>query len=271
MRLVYDYKSYRVFLKDFYLTQKRKNSSFSYAAFARQLGLSSPAHIQLILSGKRNLTIHNIHLVADALSFSINELEFFETLVHFTQAESNSEKQFYERRLQELHKDKPESSSRLKVSFLLSSGILPALLLSIEGKHKDHALSGGEPFGYSPAATKTILTQLLNEGIVTCEQNIYKLNQRHLILHDKKTRSQAQKQFLNQQLRLSVRAFDKMYNQDAKFFAHTFTIAPASFQKYQDEIKALLEKVTKLSDEESGEKVMQLNIQLFPYEKTLLS
>ena len=58
-----------------------------------------------------------------------------------------------------------------------------------------------------------------------------------------------------------------MYNQQGKFFAHTFTITENGLDKYSDEIKTLLEKITKLSDEETGTQVMQLNIQLFPYEK----
>jgi len=267
MRLVYDYASYRLFLKDYYLSQKTKNPSFSYGVYAKQLGLSSPAHIQLILSGKRNLTVHNIHRVADTLGFSTNELEFFETLVHANQAEAVSEKRFYERRLRRLQKDKPSSSSRLKLSFLLSNGLLPAFLLSIEGKNHENAILAGHHFGYSPLEAKTILSQLESEGLVSYAQDVYRLSQRHLILHDKKTQSQAQKQFLHQQLRLSLRAFDKMYNQQGKFFAHTFTITENGLDKYSDEIKTLLEKITKLSDEETGTQVMQLNIQLFPYEK----
>ncbi|MGK5090322.1 TIGR02147 family protein [Bdellovibrionota bacterium FG-2] len=269
MRLIYDYKAYRAFLKDYYLSQKEKNPSFSYAVFAKQVGLSSSAHIQLILSGKRNLTVHNIHRVAETLSLPQGELDFFETLVHLNQAEGVSEKKFYAERLLNLSVDKPQSSRRLKVSFLLSSGILPALLLSIEGKTLSSATSAGDRFGYSVDETEKVLKQLLKEGVIRLEEDHIRLSHRHLILHDKKAQSQAQKNFLSQQLRLSTRAFERMYEKEGKFFAHTFTINPAGMARYIDEVKTLLEKMTQLSDAEAGDSVMQLNLQLFPYEKSL--
>lgn len=269
MRLIFDYKSYRTFLRDYYLWQKGRHPSFSYAVFAKQVGLSSAAHIQLILSGKRNLTVHNIHRVADALALPSGELEYFEALVHQNQAETAAEKKYYSERLSRLSGHKPQSSRRLKVSYLLSSGILPALLLMIEGKNMKAAASAGDRFGYSAEEAEKILKQLLKEGVITLQDDQIRLSQRHLILHDKRTQSQAQKAFLGQQLRFSVRALETMYEKEAKFYAHTFTISSRNKERYLDEIKGLLERVTQLSDEEDGDSVMQLNIQLFPYERDL--
>ena len=269
MRLIYDYNSYRSFLKDVYLFQKDKNPSFSFSVFAKQLGLSSPAHIQLILSGRRNLTVHNIHRAAEGLALPRGELEYFETMVHCNQAQSPSEKKYYDERLTALRAGKPRSSARLKVSSLLSSGILPALLLSIDGKRVDGVGRVGESFGFSEQETAKILNQLVREKILEIKDSKYRLSQRHLILHDRKAQSQAQKSFLSQQLRLSQRAFERMYEKEGKFFAHTFTLNAASLERYVEEMKKMIEKITELSDEEAGETVMQLNLQLFPYEKSL--
>ncbi|OFZ19998.1 MAG: hypothetical protein A2X94_11585 [Bdellovibrionales bacterium GWB1_55_8] len=274
MRLVYDYKSYRLFLKDCYLSQKNRHPAFSYSVFAKQIGLTSPAHVQLILSGKRNLTAHAIHRVAEALSLPKAELDYFETLVHLNQAEAANEKKFYAERLAQLSPNKPGSSARLKTSFLLSNGLLPALLLSIDGKDQGLAAQAGVNLGYTPDETRKIIQQLLKEDVICLKDEqtgtVIRLSQRHLILHDKKARSQAQKNFLAKQLRLSSTAFETMYELEGKFFAHTFTIHPETLSLYVDQIKALIEKMTHLSDEQVGDQVMQLNVQLFPYAKSLI-
>ena len=276
MRLIYDYTSFGTFLKEYYLSQKKKVPSYSYAAFAKQVGLSSSAHIQLIISGKRNITVHNIHRMAEALSLPKRELEYFEALVHENQAESPTEKKFYQERLRELRLEKPSSSARLKISFLLSKGILPALLLSVEGKDLATASRSGDRFGYTHQETERILEQLMKEGIIflsaaeTGQTARIRLSQRHLILHDKRNQSQAQKSYLAEQLHLSAQAFQRMYEKEAKFFAHTFTIRPVDLERYISEVKGVIERLTRLSDEEAGDTVMQLNMQLFPYEKKLL-
>lgn len=270
MRLIYDYNSFRSFLKDYYLVQKKKVPSFSYGVFARQCGLSSPAHIQLILSGKRNLTVHNLHRVAEALVLPQGELDFFEALVHQNQAETPAEKKFYERRLEQLRLGKPLSSARIKVSRLLSNAYFPAILLSIEGKEIESAVAAASPrFGYSQDQIRELLNQLLREGVIELVHQKIRLSQRHLILRDQKTKSQAQKSFLRQQTQLSVKAFERMYEQDGKFFAHTFTLSHESLEQYTQEIHTLIERITKLSDEEPNDTVMQLNVQLFPYERNL--
>ncbi|MCM2323113.1 MAG: TIGR02147 family protein [Oligoflexia bacterium] len=269
MRLVYDYSCYRTFLKEHYLEQKTRHGSFSFAVYAKQLGLSSASHIQLILSGKRNLTVHGIHRVVEALGLPKAEIDYLEALVHENQAESDAEKAYYRERLFLLRKEKPASSARVRVSHLLSSGILPALLLSVDGKELETALGAAERFSYSREEFRKLLDLMLKEGLITLKDGRIRLSQRHLILHDKKARSQAQKNFLAQQLRLSVRAFERMYEKEGKFFAHTFTMNPASRERYHEEVKSFITRVTQLSDEDPGDSVLQLNIQLFPYEKTL--
>lgn len=266
MRLVFDYRSFRDFLKDYYKLQKDKNRSFSYSVFARQCGLSSAAHIQLILSGKRNLTVQNIHRVADALSLPLEEREFFETLVHLNQAETHAEKKFYERRLRQMQIDKPRSSARLKVSSLLGNAYFPALLLSVDGKEMEEAISAASVrFSYSRNEITKLLEQFRREGVIELVDGRIQLSQRHLILHDKKASSQAQKSSLLQQLRLSLKAFEERYDRDAKFYSHTFTMAEAAHERCTMEIHELIERITKISDEEPGEEVMQINVQLFPY------
>ena len=59
------------------------------------------------------------------------ELDFFETLVHFEQAESSVELNYYKRRLDQLRIGKPKSSARQKLSKLLSSAFFPAVFTKV--------------------------------------------------------------------------------------------------------------------------------------------
>ena len=52
------------------------------------------------------------------------------------------------------------------------------------------------------------------------------------------------------------------------FFTHSFTSSPDRIPFYASEIKSFLERLTELSNQDSPERVVQLNIQLFPLLKT---
>ena len=96
---IFTYLDYRAFLQDSFEELKVTHKSFSHRAFARMAGFSSSNFPMLVMQGKRNLSTEGIHKVAKGLKLKKSESEFFEHLVRFEQAGSDSERNFYYSRI----------------------------------------------------------------------------------------------------------------------------------------------------------------------------
>lgn len=89
---VYSYTNYRDYLRDYFEEVKDKNRLFSYRAYCRSLGFTSPNFLRMIILGTRNLSGDGIKKVANGLGLKKREADFFSSLVGFTQAKSHNER-----------------------------------------------------------------------------------------------------------------------------------------------------------------------------------
>jgi len=89
---VFDYLDHRAFLRDHYLLLKRRGRGFSYRAFSRRAGLSSPNYLKLVIDGDRNLSAPMAARFAAACGLAGEAATYFVDLVAFNQAASASER-----------------------------------------------------------------------------------------------------------------------------------------------------------------------------------
>ncbi len=105
---VYEYISFRRFLKESYEHLASKNSSFSESAFMRKVGYStsSRGYFSLILKGKRNLSHSSVLKFSKTLKLSKRETDYFESLVFFNQAQNEEDKSYYMDKMSQFIKGK---------------------------------------------------------------------------------------------------------------------------------------------------------------------
>lgn len=96
---IYEYLSYRDFVKDMYHFKKNQDATFSHRNFSRLAGFKSSNFLKLIMDGKRNLSTQGIYKFAKALKLTKTEMGFFETLVLFNQAKTTDEKNHHYARI----------------------------------------------------------------------------------------------------------------------------------------------------------------------------
>jgi uncharacterized protein (TIGR02147 family) len=89
---IFEFLSYRTFLREMFLARKAENARFSYRVFSRLAGLKSSNFLKLVMEGKRNLSAQTVRPFAKALGLGREETNFFETLVLFDQAADADEK-----------------------------------------------------------------------------------------------------------------------------------------------------------------------------------
>lgn len=98
--VILEYTNYRSFLKDSYEYKKSLNAGFSYRRFSQLVGLKSPNYLQLVIQGKRNLTVATAERIAKVLKLQPLEVEYFVALVSEDNATTDKEKlQLYRHRL----------------------------------------------------------------------------------------------------------------------------------------------------------------------------
>jgi uncharacterized protein (TIGR02147 family) len=94
MKPIVEYKDYRAYMADFYEERKR-TSAFTWREFAKIAGFTSPSYLKLVCDGKSSLSRVTMNRVAVAMGLSGYEIEYFEAMVNFVNAQKNDVKKTY--------------------------------------------------------------------------------------------------------------------------------------------------------------------------------
>jgi uncharacterized protein (TIGR02147 family) len=265
MKSIYQYRSYRRYLFDYYMYYKKK-SGLNYASFSNQAGYRAENYLRLVIKGKKNLTIASIHKLAHSIGLTYAEEDYFSNLVLFNQAESHEEKSFYKRRLKNISKMKPQKLYRHREGNLLTKwwylGVLAAVANSSE---KESLQRVRDMTGLPSEKVESAIFDLLQQGVLKLHQNTYRVNEEHIIFHDRISSKKSYKEYLKEHLKLSIYHLENNYTCQAKFFSQTLTISRKSFEECVEAIDEFMEAMALRSEQEPAEDLVQLNIQFFPW------
>ncbi len=94
MEPIVEYNDYRAYMADFYEERKR-TSAFTWREFAKIAGFTSPSYLKLVCDGKSNLSRVNMNRVAVAMGLVGYEIDYFEAMVNFGNAQKDDVKKAY--------------------------------------------------------------------------------------------------------------------------------------------------------------------------------
>lgn len=265
LRSIFSFKNYRTFLKHFYEVRKSQDEGYSFHQFSRDAGLQSANYLKLVMDGKKNLTITNIHRFAEALKLSAHELEYFETLVLVDQAKTKPERNFYVERLSRFA---PPQATTTKVysssKALISRWYWPAMLLWLDGRSESNAAElASKIFRISLREAHNCIKMLIDNDALILSSGKFTLTGSYVYLHDTFSSNPVQMNFVEEQLQLSYDAFRRHYRTHAKFFCHTLRINEEDRPLYIEKFKKFLDDITALSDQMPGSDIFQINSQMF--------
>lgn len=197
--------------------------------------LQSPNFIKLVIDGERNLTVNTIFKLASAMRLKPYEHEFFEALVHFTQEEDQSVRDYYKLKM---NKIRPEFSSKqvpttqidTDVKFAMEDPMWEAFALFVEGRTVQDVqnILKEKRTRNAPAIEKGVLRGL-RDGYLRLENGIYKSNfYGSRILDQWHSEDSIKKHFLNQ-INETLQAFDTLYKRmTSQFSTLTFAVKDAN-------------------------------------------
>ncbi len=106
---VTDYMDYRLFLADFYRYKKDSTKHllrpYNYAIFSAAADIKSPNYLKMIIEGKRNLSEDMIGKFAKACSLNKSQTDEFKLLILFNQSEDPADRNYALKKLSEYRVD----------------------------------------------------------------------------------------------------------------------------------------------------------------------
>jgi uncharacterized protein (TIGR02147 family) len=91
---IFVYDDYRRYLAD-WMAWKSTTGSYSKRWFSRQAGFAAPNLLQLVIDGRRNLSLDSIGRFARCLALSARESHYFESMVLMNQAKTLGDRHAY--------------------------------------------------------------------------------------------------------------------------------------------------------------------------------
>lgn len=264
---IYDYTDYRIFLRDYCHYYKQLDAKYSQRYFALKLGVKSSGFLSEVINGKRNLSRTNVAQFCRILKLSDTEQQYFENLVTFNQARSQSEKEHWLNRLM-VSQNSNLSSLRRDIYEYFSHWYVSAIrellfFYTFDGNYKQLASTLTPQI--KPSQAKEALDLLLRLGLVRTGEDGRLVQAEAVISTGDEVHSTEVAKFQMQMLELARQALDRMPANRRDISTLTLSVSQQGFEK----IRAIIQRTRKeiLSaavDDTNEDRVVQLNIQLFP-------
>lgn len=263
---VLGYLDYRVYLKDWYDARKRREKGFSYRVLAREVGYRSHAFFSLVLQRRSNISMEVAMGFADCIGLQGREREYFLLLVSCNQEEEPSQRQIMFRRLQELN-GTPATRLREDQDAFLASWRHAALreMLGIDPFQGGEAQWGERMI--PPATAREIresLDLLLALGLAhRTARGIVRTDPR--LVTGTAYAESATRGFMRQVHELGGEAMERFPRSERHHGWATLSVSAATLETMRAELRALVQRFLTLAEKDaSPDRVMQLNLELFP-------
>lgn len=275
---VFDYMDYRQFLAAFFDYKRKLTSAdirpYNYGAFSAAANIKSPNYLKMIIEGRRNLSPEMILKFAKALGLNKEQTEDFELLVGYGQSTDPADRNMFLKKL-----------SEHRVQVKLKSG-------EIDKKTWEkipnwaawviYAMVDQEGVQFDVKALKELLRGKASEDEI--EQALQSLFNSGELVQDPETGSVRKARALIEsaedvpvalvrklQAQLMYLGLESLYQDAAnerEFGTLTLSLTKTEFEEIKFKLRQMRKQINKDNSiarmSTKGDKVYQLNIQLFP-------
>lgn len=269
MKPLFDYLSYRTYLRDFYEENKKRNYFYSFRYMAQKVGIDHSLLVKVLL-GKRHITSASIKQFTTLCSFSAPEAKYFETLVNFDKARSESQSRIYFEKLLSLKRYTARQVEADHYEYFKKwhYAALRSLLDVYEFNGDDYKRLGNKLNPrITESETREAVALLEKLGFVKKDdKGIFKTGDAHVSTGEK-WHSLAIKNYQKETIALSLSSLDRDPKKRRDISSVTMSITEEGMQQIREIIKECREVIIKKVDEMNEEKrdrVYQLNMQFIP-------
>lgn len=273
-----DYMNYREFLGDFYKFKRKSTKgslrAYNYAVFSAAANIKSPNYLKMIIEGKRNLSDDMVSKFGKALGFMKDQTEEFRLLVHFTQATDPAERNMYLKKLSEhrvgakLKSGEIDRKTWEKVPNWVTWMIYA--MVDQEGvKFDTSSLKNLLRGKASEDEIETALETLIASGELRRDEATGEIRKNRSLIESPEDIPVALVRKLQSQLMyLGLESLYQDQPTDREFGTLTLSLTKHEFEEIKFKLRQMRKALHKDNSiarmKEKGERVYQLNIQLFP-------
>ena len=277
---VYSYIDYREYLTDWFAWKKTDNKRFSHRMFARLCGITSPSLLLMVMKGKRNLTPKTASTVAEAIKLNPEQTRFFASLVKFSAAKTDKDKNTYWKLISATRRFQQARTQDLEMVNYLSHWYVPAIRELVGCSVFQTSPKHSTPEWISKAlfpkitvnqATKAIDTLVALDMLTIGEDGRYNQHSTTVVTPHEAA-GMAVRNYHREMINRSLSSIDSVAKEHRHFGAVTVTVNEKLVPILKQEVGSFQERLLELCDgsELDAEQVYQINIQLFPLSKQLI-
>lgn len=268
---VFRYRDYREFLAAFYA--QGKAAGLSYRGFARSAGLGAPNYLKLVIEGKRNLSEQMAERFASACRLNEESTQYFKLLVAFSHATEDAERNALHERLSRFARFRSAQPLELAQKDYHSSWYIPALreLVTCSGFVEAPAWIAAhlEP-NISEREAAHALDVLQRLGLLERDEGGKLVQATRAVTTGQQASGLHIRNYHAELMQRAVHAMHHLPAEERYISALTLSASAATFDEVRRRVLAFRQELIALCDADPDpERVLQLNLQLFPLSRTV--
>ncbi len=277
------YTDFRQYLKDVYEYRRQTESTglraYSYSAFSAAADIKSPNYLKLIIEGRRNLSDDMIVRFARALRLQKNENEEFRALVHYGQATEPIERNQYLKELADIRARRAFATGEISPQAWEKVPSWMGWVLYAMTDQKGVSFDADELYRLmraktSPEDVRGELKRLLSNGdlkqeVVEPGAALAPITKgRDLIDSPQELPVEMIRKLQAELIYLGIESLFRDSPKEREFGAMTIAMTQPEFEQVRFELRQMRKRIQKdlkmKRETTQGERVYQMNIQLFP-------
>ena len=270
---IYGYTDYRAYLRDFYDFRKDGQHGYSYRAFSKSAGFTSPNILKLVIDGERNISADAIQKFIKALGLKGAMAEYFTALVKMNQAKADTEKEEQFTVLQRLTPQAKRRDLNAEGLKYVSNWLHPVIreMVALEDFRDDPYWIARRIHGKaSVTEIGQALQFLMKEGFIEKTAGKF-VSKDNMVLSNDEVRSLAVRNYHRQMLDQAKEALENLPLEEREFGALTFVLPEKALEELKYKMKLFRRELhtwaMQLTQDAGGDIVVQVNAQMYPHTK----
>jgi len=267
---VYGYTDYRAYLRNFYDMRKESERGYSYRAFSKAAGFSSPNTLHLVITGERNIGATAIAQFAKGMNLEGPMAAYFSAMVQMNQAKSDVDKEAFFRMLQHLTPQAKRRDLHGDEVTYLSHWIYPVLreMVNLPDFREDPYWISRRLVGAASVAEVTAALSFLLVGGFVERKDDRLVATDNMVFSSDEMRSLAIRNYHRQMLDLAKHALEALDMSEREYGAVTVILPEAALPALKERIKQFRRELhnwaVHTTQEAQPEAVFQVNVQMHP-------
>jgi uncharacterized protein (TIGR02147 family) len=269
---IFEFTDFREYLKAYFKDRKKADPKFSHRWLAGRLDLATSNFVMLVMQGKRTLSPLLRSRISDVFKHARKEAEYFENMVNFIQAKSGKEKDLYFGRMTALRKNvKVDKIKEWQYEYYSNwyNPVVRELVTSTGFDNSPESICKLLQPSITPKQAKRSIDILLKLGMIKKTGTRYEQTA-SLITTDSEVSSLAVVNFHHAMGNLAVESLERIPKTERNITSCTIQVTTEVFDIMRKKIDDFRQELLALTDSvKEGERIYQLNFQLFPVSKKL--